>query len=104
MAYLLSMGKRSGHGDSFIRFQRGHYDNRTELKTERSVVRGFSVGIYQDSLPHEIAYNLNHYRARFVVVEDQEQVDKLLEVEDEIPHVERIIYSGWLKRIAYELG
>ncbi|MEW9670998.1 AMP-binding protein [Ammoniphilus sp. 3BR4] len=55
-------------------------------------VGGVSVGIYQDSLPNEIAYILNHSRARFVVVEDQEQVDKLFEVEHQLEHVEKIIY------------
>lgn len=70
-------------------------DNRPEwVISELSAqsVGGISVGIYQDSLPNEIAYILNHCRARFVVVEDQEQVDKLLEVEHELEHLEKIIY------------
>lgn len=53
---------------------------------------GVSVGLYQDSLPKELAYVINHSEARFVIVEDQEQVDKLLEVEDELPAVEAILY------------
>ncbi|MDI2587224.1 AMP-binding protein [Psychrobacillus sp. NEAU-3TGS] len=53
---------------------------------------GISVGIYQESLPEQIVYYLNDCQARIVVVEDQEQVDKLLEIEEEIPLVEYIIY------------
>ncbi|MCF6095006.1 AMP-binding protein [Microaerobacter geothermalis] len=70
-------------------------DNRPEwVISELSAqsLGGVSVGIYQDSLPKEIAYVLNHSDAKFVVVEDQEQVDKLLEVEEEIPHIQKIIY------------
>ena len=53
---------------------------------------GISVGIYQESLPEQIIYYLNDCQARIVVVEDQEQVDKLLEIEKEIPLVEHIIF------------
>jgi long-chain acyl-CoA synthetase len=53
---------------------------------------GASVGIYQDSLAKEMAYVIDHSDATFVVVEDQEQVDKLLEVRDAIPKVRRLIY------------
>lgn len=53
---------------------------------------GISVGIYQESLPEQIVYYLNDCHARIVVVEDQEQVDKLLEIEKEIPFLEHIIF------------
>lgn len=53
---------------------------------------GISVGIYQESLPEQIVYYLNDCKARIVVVEDQEQVDKLLEIEQQIPLVEYIIF------------
>ncbi|MDQ0339928.1 long-chain acyl-CoA synthetase [Caldalkalibacillus uzonensis] len=53
---------------------------------------GISVGIYQDSLPKELVYFLNHSEVNIVIAEDQEQVDKLLEIKAEIPEVEYIIY------------
>lgn len=56
------------------------------------VLGGISVGIYQESLPSQLIYYLNDCQARIIVVEDQEQVDKLLEIEKEIPFVEHIIY------------
>ncbi len=70
-------------------------DNRPEWLISELAVQslgGISIGIYQDSLPKEIAYILNHSDVKFVVVEDQEQVDKLLEIEAEIPGVEWIIF------------
>lgn len=70
-------------------------DNRpewviSELSTQ--ALGGISIGLYQDSLPKEVGYVLNHSDATFVVVEDQEQVDKLLEIEDEIPNIKKIIF------------
>ena len=46
---------------------------------------GISVGIYQESLPNEISFILDHCDATIVVVEDQEQVDKIFEIKEEIP-------------------
>ncbi|MBU8878079.1 AMP-binding protein [Bacillus sp. FJAT-29790] len=70
-------------------------DNRpewviSELATQS--LGGISVGIYQESLPNEISYILDHCDATVVVVEDQEQVDKIFEIREEIPKVETIIY------------
>src|SRR5690606_26880518 len=62
----------------------------TEMATQ--ALGAISVGIYQESLPSQISYYLNDTQARVVVVEDQEQVDKLLEIEGEIPFVEHIVY------------
>ncbi|QUW23335.1 AMP-binding protein [Sporosarcina sp. Marseille-Q4063] len=56
------------------------------------VLGGISVGVYQESLTHQLVYYLNDCGARIVIVEDQEQVDKLLEIEEQIPLVEHIIY------------
>jgi long-chain acyl-CoA synthetase len=51
-----------------------------------------SVGIYQDAVAEEVLYILEHSDARFVVVEDQEQVDKILEIWDKLSGVEKVIY------------
>ena len=53
---------------------------------------GVPVPIYQDSIAEETLYIVDHAEARFAVVEDQEQVDKLLQIRDRLPRVERIIY------------
>ncbi|WP_299425753.1 AMP-binding protein, partial [uncultured Meiothermus sp.] len=62
-----------------------------ELATQ--LLGGISVGVYQSSLPPEIAYVLSHTGAAIVVAEDQEQVDKLLEIRSEIPSVRQVIYQ-----------
>jgi long-chain acyl-CoA synthetase len=70
-------------------------DNRPEWVFSELAVQsigGVSVGIYQESLSNEIAYILNDCAAKVVIVEDQEQVDKLFEVREEIEHVQTIIY------------
>ncbi len=50
------------------------------------------VPLYQDAGAEEMAYVLEHCGARFVIVGDQEQVDKVLEVQDRLPNVEHILY------------
>jgi long-chain acyl-CoA synthetase len=54
---------------------------------------GISIGVYQDSIQKEIGFVLSHAEVRFIVAENQEQVDKLLEVKDQIPSVVRVIYD-----------
>ena len=50
------------------------------------------AGCYPDSTPVEIKYVLEHSGATFAVVEDQEQVDKMLELKEEVPQIRRVIY------------
>ena len=48
---------------------------------------------YQDSVADEILYILDHAEVKLVVAENQEQVDKILEVIDRLPKVELIMYD-----------
>ncbi|UWR22168.1 AMP-binding protein [Sulfitobacter sp. S190] len=50
------------------------------------------VPLYQDANAEEMAYVMNHCGARFAVVGDQEQVDKIIEVQEQLPEFERMIY------------
>tara|TARA_R110002072_G_scaffold16590_9_gene64524 strand:- start:709 stop:2742 length:2034 start_codon:yes stop_codon:yes gene_type:complete len=50
------------------------------------------VPLYQDANAEEMAYVMNHCGARFAIVGDQEQVDKVLEVQDGLPEFEHMIY------------
>ncbi len=52
-----------------------------------------SAGIYQTSLPDEIADILNYLDVSVVFCDDQEQVDKVVEVRDRIPKVRTVIYE-----------
>jgi long-chain acyl-CoA synthetase len=54
---------------------------------------GVPVPVYQDSVADEMVYVLSHAEVRFAVVEDQEQVDKLLSIADQVPSLRRMIYD-----------
>ena len=51
------------------------------------------VPIYADSVAEEMAYILDHAEVTAAVVEDQEQVDKLLSVVDRLPRLALIVYD-----------
>ncbi len=53
---------------------------------------GVVIGIYQDSTPSEVRYIVEKSDSVFVVAEDQEQIDKLLEIAHEIDRVKKIVY------------
>jgi long-chain acyl-CoA synthetase len=52
-----------------------------------------SAGIYQTSMPHEIAQILGYLKVSAVFCDNQEQVDKVLDVRDEIPNVKKVIFE-----------
>ena len=54
---------------------------------------GIPVPVYQDATASELRYAIGHAGARIVVAEDQEQVDKILEVRDNLPTVEHVLYE-----------
>jgi long-chain acyl-CoA synthetase len=82
-------------------------DNRPEwviAELAAQAAGAASVGIYQDSNLTEVAYVIDHCDARFVVAEDQEQVDKILGMIDQLPKVVHVIYSDprGLRRYRHE--
>lgn len=54
---------------------------------------GMSLGIYRDALADEVAYLVTYADVAVIFAEDEEQVDKLLQLEDRIPTVRHIVYS-----------
>ena len=57
--------------------------------------RGIAVGAYSDLTPEEILYIAANSDAAFAVVQDQEQVDKLLQVKASLPDLKRIVYWNY---------
>jgi long-chain acyl-CoA synthetase len=51
------------------------------------------VPVYADAVADEMAYVLAHAEVKMAVVEDQEQVDKIIAVSDRLPQLGRIIYD-----------
>ena len=60
-------------------------------------LRGVPVPLYQDAVAGEMVFMLQDASVEFVIVEDQEQVDKLLECRDiqqgKLPAIRHIIYD-----------
>jgi long-chain acyl-CoA synthetase len=71
-------------------------DNRPEwvcAEIAAQAAGGSSVGLYQDSNLSEVAYVIDHCDATFVVAEDQEQVDKILDMMEKLPKVRHVVYT-----------
>ena len=54
---------------------------------------GIPFGIFQDAILNEVSYIINHSQAKMIVAEDQEQVDKILDLADQLPQINNIIYT-----------
>ena len=70
-------------------------DNRPEWLISELAAQSLgacTVGIYPTSVGEEIVHVLTDGRVRVVVAEDQEQVDKIIELKDQLPTVEKVIY------------
>ena len=71
-------------------------DNRPRLYWSVAACQclgGIPVMLYQDAVAQEMAYVLQDAEIRFAVVEDQEQVDKMIEIRGEVPFLEHVIYD-----------
>lgn len=86
---LINLGVNAGDFVAIIGRNRPHF--------YWSMIAAQSVGaipvpLYNDSSAEEMAYVMDHCGARFAVVEDQEQVDKVIEVQDSLHQFEQMIY------------
>ena len=62
-------------------------DNRPQVYWTMVAVQvagGMPVPLYQDSISRELAYVIDHADATMVLAEDQEQVDKVLEIQEHL--------------------
>ena len=67
-------------------------NNRPEWvwgEVEAQALGAMSLGIYQDSIGDEVTYLLTYAEAKIVIAEDEEQVDKLLDLIGDSPSVRR---------------
>ena len=92
--------RRLAAGLADLGFRRGDRlivvgDNRPRLYWSMCAAQalgGVPVPVYQDSVTDELAYVVEHAGARFAIAENQEQVDKLLEIRRRVPVLEVVIY------------
>jgi long-chain acyl-CoA synthetase len=71
-------------------------DNRPNLYlsiASAQILGAIPVPCYQDSVASEIEYILEHAEAKLAIVENQEQVDKLLEIKEKLPLLKNIFYD-----------
>lgn len=80
-----------GHGD-VVGIIGGNRPEWIHCEVACHAVRAMSLGIYQDSLDAEVAYLINYADVRVLMCEDEEQVDKVLEITEQCPGVRHIIY------------
>lgn len=86
---LISLGLESGNTISILG------ENKPEWYWAEMAVhcaRGTAVGIFADCTPSEVLYYVENSDSRFVVVHDQEQLDKVLQIKEQIPLVKKVIY------------
>jgi long-chain acyl-CoA synthetase len=87
---LIALGLKPGEALGIIG------DNRPEwVYAELAAQSAGAVpfGIFQDAVAGEVAYVIDHSGAAMIVAEDQEQVDKILELKARLPRLKRIIYA-----------
>lgn len=56
-------------------------------------IGGIPVPVYQDAVADEMAFVLQHAGAKIAVVENQEQVDKVLSISERLPSITHIVYD-----------
>src|SRR5712692_1473705 len=72
-------------------------DNRPRLYWAMCAAQclgGVPVPMYQDASAEELSHLLQHAEIKIAVVEDQEQVDKLLEIKARCPQLAHILYDN----------
>jgi long-chain acyl-CoA synthetase len=71
-------------------------DNRPRLywtMTAAQAIGAIPVPLYQDSAAKEMAFVVDHAEVRFAMAEDQEQVDKMIEIKPRARHLAQVIYG-----------
>jgi len=87
---LISLGLKPGEALGIIG------DNRPEwvyAELAAQAAGAIPFGIFQDSILSEVAYVIDHSEAAMLVAEDQEQVDKILDLKEKLPRLKKIIYT-----------
>ena len=82
-------------------------DNRPEWVITEIAVQaagGVGLGLYQDAVAEEVRDLADFAGMRFIVAEDQEQVDKILDVREKLPALQGVIYHDPRGLRSYDHG
>lgn len=96
----LEFTKKVGLGLSALGLRRGDnvgiiMDNHPEWLFSQlgaQALGAVALNLFTSAVSDEMAGTLNRIQAAYVIVEDQEQTDKLLEMRDRLSHVKKVIY------------
>ncbi|MBL8360833.1 MAG: AMP-binding protein [Rubrivivax sp.] len=80
-------------------------DNRPHLYTglvAAGALRGHAMPVYPDAAPDEVRHAIQMSAVRFVLAEDQEQVDKILDLRADCPSIVHVIYDDPRGLAAYD--
>jgi long-chain acyl-CoA synthetase len=61
-----------------------------------------TLNLFTSSIPDELAFSIKRINSPVVVVQDQEQVDKLLEIKDKLPQIKKVVYIDPTGMTSYE--
>ncbi len=86
---LVSLGLKRGENVGLI------LDNHPEWlfsEVGAQSLGAVTVNLFSSAVAKELLFGLNRIQAAYVIVQDQEQVDKILECKNDLPHIRRLIY------------
>lgn len=86
---LVSLGLKQGDAVAIIG------DNDPEIywaQIAAHSARAMSIGVFSDAGPQELIYVIKKSGAVFLLAQDQEQVDKALEIKAQVPEIRKVIY------------
>ncbi|MCL4134275.1 UNVERIFIED_CONTAM: hypothetical protein GTU68_026544, partial [Idotea baltica] len=86
---FLNLGLKQGDHVAIVGRNRPHF--YWSMLAAQSV-GAIPVPLYKDAVADEMAFVLDHCSARLVVAEDQEQVDKMIDVKDQLPNLANIVF------------
>ncbi len=86
---LINLGVKEGDFIAIIGRNRPHF---YFAMVAAQSVGAVPVPVYNDSAAEEMKYILEHCSARFAIVEDQEQVDKIIDIQEHLHQFKHMIY------------
>jgi long-chain acyl-CoA synthetase len=100
-AQLAQLVRHLAYGLAEAGLKRGEHvvvvgENRPRLYASMLAAQSLGaipVPLYQDAVAAEFVFPINNAEVRFAIVEDQEQVDKMLELRAQCPQLQRIWYD-----------
>ena len=109
-AQLAQLVRELAHGLALAGLQRGQHlivvgENRPRLSATMLAAQSLGaipVPLYQDAVAAEFVFPVNNAEVAFAVVEDQEQVDKMLELREHCPQLRHIWFDDPRGLRAYE--